>query len=134
MTVQRPQAPATPTWRAPVLLGLALVLLGGAVLVGLVLWTYPVLWARWLFLAAWVWLVSGLALWGLSFFYALRHPEDGPPTMDGLLRQAVLVGAYAAFLVWLQWARMLDWGLAMLGGVVFLALEGWWQARGGRSS
>lgn len=116
--------------RWPICLGTAvgMVVLGVLGMVLLVWRTYPVWWARWLFLASWIWAVAGLALLGLMFFYALRHVEAVTCPLGVLMRQALEIGIYAAFLLWLRWARMLSWGLAFMGAVLHLALEGVFQS------
>ncbi len=121
--------PETASRRLLLLIGAGQVFAGLTLLAILVTLVYPTLPARWLFFTGVVWLVSGVSLWGLLFLHALRDPEATraarPPA---LTRQALEIGAFAAFLVWLQWGRLLTLPMAFMAGLLFLALEGLWTA------
>ncbi len=104
--------------------GLGLTVVGWSLMAALMAWVYPVLWARWLFFAGLIMGVAGPALWGLLFLHALRYPQGLQVLPGTLVRQSLEIGALAAFLVWLQWGRLLTLPLAAIGYLVFLALEG----------
>lgn len=111
-------------WKDLFFVGLGLTVFGLGWMVGLFFWVYPVLWARWLFFASLIMSTSGVALWGLLFLHALRYPQGLRIPAHILMRQSLEVGALAAFLVWLQWGRLLTTPLIIMGILVFLALEG----------
>ncbi len=120
---------ARPTRRRLALLALVQMAVGLLLLTGLVMFVYPHLWARALFFVGVVWLGSGGALLGLLFLHALRHPEARANLdLGSFQRQALEIGAFAAFLVWLQWGRLLTLPMVLMAGLLFIALEGLWQA------
>ncbi len=115
--------------RGPVVLsGVAMMVLGTGLMLGLMARVYPTLWARWLWFTGWVTAVSGAALVGLVFLHTLRSPRALRVSPNVLLRQALEAGTMAGVLVWLQWGRLLAWPLVLMAVVTFLALEGTWQA------
>lgn len=111
-------------WKGLLWTGLGLSVAGWGLMAALMAWVYPVLWARWLFFAGLIMGVAGPALWGLLFLHALRYPQGLRMVPGILVRQSLEIGALAAFLVWLQWGRLLTLPLAAIGYLVFLALEG----------
>ncbi len=111
-------------WKGLLWVGFGLGVAGWGLMAVLIAWVYPVLWARWLFFAGLIMGVAGPALWGLLFLHALRYPEGLRVLPGTLVRQSLEIGALAAFLVWLQWGRLLTLPLAAIGYLVFLALEG----------
>ena len=111
-------------WKDLLWVGFGLGVAGWGLMAVLIAWVYPVLWARWLFFAGLIMGVAGPALLGLLFLHALRYPEGLRVLPGTLVRQSLEIGALAAFLVWLQWGRLLTLPLAAIGYLVFLALEG----------
>lgn len=84
--------------------------------------TQPTLLPRWLFFFLVVIAFSGLGLPVVSFLN-YRFPSDPPVRSNGIVRQALWVGVYAATLAWLQYGQVLTGALALLLAIVFLAIE-----------
>ncbi len=89
----------------------------------LVTGTQPTLGPRWLFFFLVVLAVTGTAL---PFVWVLHRRFDGdlPAAESVLLRQALLVGLYAALSLWLQINRALSLPLALLLALGLAVMEG----------
>jgi len=79
----------------------------------LIISTLPTLWPRWLFFFLSVLAVTGIFL-PVVVFLNLRFPINPGVRRNVVVREASLVGVYAATLAWLQLGRVLTFGLGFL--------------------
>jgi hypothetical protein len=79
----------------------------------LILSTLPTLWPRWLFFFLSVIAVSGIFL-PVAAFLNLRFPTNPAVIRNGVVREALFAGIFAATLAWLQLGRVLTFGLGLL--------------------
>jgi len=79
----------------------------------LFVYTLPALWPRWLFFFLWLIAVTGTVL-PVTAFLNRRFPTKPAASSSVVLREAILVGIWAATLAWLQLGRVLTPALALL--------------------
>ncbi len=99
--------------------------LGGIGVVGLVLLfilTVPTLGPRWLMFFLVTLTVCGPALPAVHYLHR-RFPSKPAATGGVLVREAILVGAYADVMLWLQFGKALNFALAAFIAVGLIAIE-----------
>ncbi|PKO02513.1 MAG: hypothetical protein CVU43_07500 [Chloroflexi bacterium HGW-Chloroflexi-5] len=111
-----------PPWHGVWITGLVL---GGIGLVGLVLLfilTVPTLGPRWLMFFLVTLAVCGFSLPVMHYLHR-RFPSKPAATGGVLVREAILVGAYADVMLWLQFGRTLNFALAAFIAAGLIAIE-----------
>lgn len=103
----------SPTIRSVLPAAILLALTGWGGLAALIFYTLPTLGPRWLFFFLGLLAVTGTALPAVAFLNR-RFPSQPPASFDVVVREAILVGLWAATLAWLQLGRVLTPALAML--------------------
>jgi hypothetical protein len=88
----------------------------------LIISTLPTLGPRWLFFFFSVLAVTGIFLPVLAFLN-LRFPSNPEARRYVIVREASLVGVYAATLTWLQLGRVLTFGLGFLIAIGLILVE-----------
>jgi hypothetical protein len=101
---------------------LILLLVGWGGLALLVNFTLPTLWPRWLFFFLILCAFSGIGL-PVAAYLNYRFPSDPPARVQVILRQALWLGIFATTVAWLQYGRVLSWGLALILALGFVAIE-----------
>ncbi len=104
---------STPSIRSTLPAAFILSIIGWGGLSYLFINTLPTLWPRWFFFFLSVWAITGAVLPFIALLN-LRFPTVPPAGRDVIVREALLVGGYAATLAWLQLGRVLTFGVAML--------------------
>lgn len=111
-----------PPWHGVWITGLVL---GGIGIVGLVLLfilTVPTLGPRWLMFFLATLAVCGPALMVVHYLHR-RFPTRPAATTGVLVREALLVGAYADVMLWLRFGKALNFALAAFIAVGLIAIE-----------
>ncbi len=111
-----------PPWHGVWITGLVL---GGIGVVGLVLLfilTVPTLGPRWLMFFLVTLTFCGIALPAVHYLHR-RFPSKPAATGGVLVREAILVGAYADVMLWLQFGKALNFALAAFIAVGLIAIE-----------
>ncbi|MBN1667220.1 MAG: hypothetical protein JW862_09025 [Anaerolineales bacterium] len=124
----------SPTVRSVLPAAVLLALAGWGGLAALFIYTLPMLGPRWLFFFFGLMAVSGTTL-PLSAFLNRRFPTQPPASFNTLVREAILVGLWAATLAWLQLGRALTpilviflaAGLALIEWLLRLREKSRWQ-------
>lgn len=111
-----------PPWHGVWITGLVLGGIGVIGLVLLVLLTVPTLGPRWLMFFLVTLAVSGPALLVMHYLHR-RFPTKPAATGGVLVREALLVGAYADVMLWLQFGKALNFALAAFIAVGLIAIE-----------
>lgn len=88
----------------------------------LVVFTVPTLGPRWLLFFLVTLAFSGMALPVVHYFHR-RFPGKPVATSVVMIREALLVGAYADILLWLQFGKVLNFALAILIAAGLIAIE-----------
>lgn len=96
-----------------------LMLLGWGGLALLLYFTLPTMWPRWAFFLLIVMALTGTAL-PISFLMNQRFFSNGAVV---IVRQSLLVGIYAALMMWLQLGRLLTFSMALWFVLGFLGVE-----------
>lgn len=108
---------------APVLTtAILLSAIGWIGLVLLFLLTLPTLGPRWLLYFLVAVAVSGMVLPGIHYLHR-RFPGKPVATSVVMIREALLVGAFADTLLWLQLGKVLNLALAILIGACLAVIE-----------
>jgi hypothetical protein len=111
-----------PPWHGVWITGLVM---GGIGIIGLVLLfilTVPTLGPRWLMFFLVTLAVCGPALPAVHYLHR-RFPTKPAATGGVLVREALLVGAYADVMLWLQFGKALNFALAAFIAVGLIAIE-----------
>jgi hypothetical protein len=87
-----------------------------------VIYTLPTLWPRWRLFFFIVLAITGLVLPSIAFLNR-RFPTNPGASRAAVVREASLVGIYAATLAWLQLGRVLNLGMAVLLVVGLIVVE-----------
>jgi hypothetical protein len=124
----------SPSVRSTLPAALILALTGWGGLAYLLIFTLPTLWPRWLFFFLTVLAMTGIFL-PIAAFLNRRFPTQPPAGLETILREAALVGIYAATLVWLQLGRVLNlplilllvFGLALIEFLIRLREKSRWE-------
>jgi hypothetical protein len=88
----------------------------------LVVFTVPTLGPRWLLFFLVTLAFSGMALPVVHYLHR-RFPGKPVATSVVMIREALLVGAYADILLWLQFGKVLNFALAILIAAGLIAME-----------
>lgn len=107
------------TFRSYLLSVLALILVGWGGIVALFYYSPPFVWARWGLFVLGIMALTGTAL-PIVYFLHRRFPSDPPAESNVIVRQALWVGVYVAFLAWLQLGRLVTLYviLGLAGGLI----------------
>jgi hypothetical protein len=111
-----------PPFRAALTTAIILAIIGWVGLLLLFLLTLPTLGPRWLLFFLVTLAFSGIALPVVHYLH-LRFPGSQAVTSTVMIREALLVGAYADLLLWLQFGKVLNFALAILVGACLIAIE-----------
>ncbi|RME07432.1 MAG: hypothetical protein D6803_04025 [Anaerolineae bacterium] len=114
--------------RALLAAGLLLVVIGLGGLYWVVMFTLPTLGPRWLFFFFLVCLGAGLGV-PLILVFNQRALATVPDPNALVVREAAGVGVYFALLAWLQLARLLTVGMALLLAIGLIGMEALWRLR-----
>ena len=107
------------TFRSYLLSVLALIIVGWGGIVALFYYSPPFVWARWGLFVLGIMALTGIAL-PIVYFLHRRFPSDPPAESNVIVRQALWVGVYVAFLAWLQLGRLVTLYviLGLAGGLI----------------
>ena len=107
------------TFRSYLLSVLALIIFGWGGIVALFYYSPPFVWARWGLFVLGIMALTGTAL-PIVYFLHRRFPSDPPAESNVIVRQALWVGVYVAFLAWLQLGRLVTLYviLGLAGGLI----------------
>ena len=107
------------TFRSYLLSVLALIIVGWGGIVALFYYSPPFVWARWGLFVLGIMALTGTAL-PIVYFLHRRFPSDPPAESNVIVRQALWVGVYVAFLAWLQLGRLVTLYviLGLAGGLI----------------
>jgi hypothetical protein len=111
-----------PSVRSFLPLSLILAIPGWFGLVALILWTEPSGGTRWAMYFLSVIALTGTALPFMAYLNR-RFPSNPPPSPLVIIRQALWVGIYFPFLVFLQISRVFTLAIAILVGAGFIGIE-----------
>ena len=110
----------TPTFR-PYLFATLFLSIGGAGGLALLLaFTTPTIWPRWGLFALMALTLVGLVL-PVSYFFNTRFAPGVLPT--SIVREALWVGIYGVFLLWLQTGRVISFPVALWLAIGVVAIE-----------
>lgn len=87
-----------------------------------IIYTLPTLWPRWRFFFFIVLAVTGISLPFIAFLNR-RFPTRPEASRTVVVREASLVGIYAATLAWLQLGRVLTLGMVFLVAIGLILVE-----------
>jgi len=96
--------------------------IGWVGLILLFLLTVPTLGPRWLLFFLVTLAFSGMALPVIHYLHK-RFPGKPVATSVVMIREALLVGAYADVLLWLQFGKVLNFALGILVAACLIAIE-----------
>lgn len=111
-----------PAWHGVWITGLVLGGIGWVGLVLLFILTVPTLGPRWLMFFLVTLAVCGPALPIVHYLHR-RFPSKPAATGGVLVREAIMVGAYADVMLWLQFGKALNFALAAFVAVGLIAIE-----------
>ncbi|MCE1253293.1 MAG: hypothetical protein LWX83_07045 [Anaerolineae bacterium] len=103
-------------------LGFIFSLAGWGGLLYLFLYTLPFLGYRWLFFLLFMIAVTGTALPFAAYLH-MRFPSQPPVKMDTIIREALMMGAYADLLAWLQMGRVLTFPIGLFILICLVVME-----------
>ncbi|MBN1536598.1 MAG: hypothetical protein JW908_07700 [Anaerolineales bacterium] len=113
----------SPSVKTIVPVALMLAVIGWLGIVGVIYYSLPTVGPRWLFFFFSVLAITGTFL-PLVAYFNHRFPSKPPVNVSVILRQTLWIGIYIPTLAWLQIARVLTIGLAVILAVSFVILEG----------
>jgi len=111
-----------PPFGAALTTAIILGVIGWVGLILLFLLTVPTLGPRWLLFFLVTLAFSGIALPVVHYLHR-RFPGKPVATAVVMVREALLVGAYADVLLWLQFGKVLNFALAILIAAGLIAIE-----------
>lgn len=94
-------------------ISLLLAIPGWGMLIYIVTQTAPELQNRWLFYAAVVITVTGSSFPIVAYLNRIIKPF-GPANFETVIREGIMIGLYAAILLWLNKGQVLSFGLALI--------------------
>jgi hypothetical protein len=103
-------------------LGLIFALSGWGGIVYLFIFTLPFLGYRWLFFLLFMFAVTGTAIPIVAYLH-MRFPSHPTVKMETILREALMVGAYADLLAWLQLGRVLTFSISLFIAIGLIIVE-----------
>lgn len=113
----------SPSIKAILPVALLLALVGWLGLAGVIYYSLPTVGPRWLFFFFSVLAITGTCL-PLVTLINQRFPSTPPVGVNVILRQTIWIGIFIPTLAWLQIARALTIGLAVILAVSIVILEG----------
>ena len=111
-----------PPYGAAVTTAIILSAIGWVGLILLFLLTVPTLGPRWLLFFLVTLAFSGMALPFIHYLHR-RFPGKQAVTSVVMIREALLVGAFADLILWLQFGKVLNFALAILIAACIIAIE-----------
>jgi hypothetical protein len=102
---------------------LILAITGWIGLAGVIYYSLPTVGPRWLFFFFFVLAITGTFI-PLVAYHNSRFPSTPPVGINVILRQSLWIGIFIPTLAWLQIARILTIGLAVLLAISLVILEG----------
>jgi hypothetical protein len=103
-------------------ISLILAVPGWTLLIYLVTQTIPELRNRWLFFAAIVITITGSSLPAVAYMNRIIK-LFGPANYEIVIREGIMIGLYAAILLWLNKGQILSLGLALILAVGLILVE-----------
>jgi len=101
---------------------LILILLGAAGLGALFIYTVPTIGPSWLLFFLVTLLFSGLVL-PVVYYLHIRFPSNPPVSPAVVIREALWFGLYVDIILWLQFGKVLNPGLAIFIAIGLLMIE-----------
>lgn len=113
----------SPSVKTIIPVALVLAITGWLGVAGVIYFSLPTVGPRWLFFFFSVLAITGTCL-PLVAFFNQRFPSTPPAGVSVILRQTLWVGIFIPTLAWLQIARVLTIGLAVILAVSIVIVEG----------